>query len=256
MSQCLFIIFLEATSIANHWPTQEVEVIEFYQRQVRILENLLAERDRKGGQSSRSTTSRSSTPRGSHSRIVTDRTHQTVLGCWGSCLGAYDGWYGWRSNDLSWDLHVSSFLGFWMILVSTIPNFEVVLLGWKVREYKQNADRYIVHDECLQVSSWVGWLTGMTLGGWYFGCQKICIARSTTAPGTSIPSSSESPSEAAATQKQMELKCFQKRLKVKLGFGRKSCTHTLYLYFPIAPRNSYVVRSKYLSLIHSAFFFL
>lgn len=51
--------------------TQEVEVIEFYQRQVRILENLLAERDKKGGQSSRSTTSRSSTPRGSHSRIVT-----------------------------------------------------------------------------------------------------------------------------------------------------------------------------------------
>ena len=50
---------------------QEVEVIEFYQRQVRILENLLAERDKKGGQSSRSTTSRSSTPRGSHSRIVT-----------------------------------------------------------------------------------------------------------------------------------------------------------------------------------------
>lgn len=49
---------------------KEVEVIEFYQRQVRILENLLAERDKKGGQSSRSTTSRSSTPRGSHSRIV------------------------------------------------------------------------------------------------------------------------------------------------------------------------------------------
>ena len=46
----------------------------------------------------------------------------------------------------------------------------------------------------------------------------------------------------------MELKCFQKRLKVKLGFGRKSCTHTLYLNFPIAPRNSYVVRSKYLPI--------
>lgn len=50
---------------------KEVEVIEFYQRQVQLLENLLAQRYKKAGQSS--TTSRSSSPKrpcGSHSRSV------------------------------------------------------------------------------------------------------------------------------------------------------------------------------------------
>lgn len=86
MSQCLFHnVFRSNIHRKPLTTTQEVEVIEFYQRQVRILENLLAERDKKGGQSSRSTTSRSSTPRGSHSRIVT-WTHQTNAGLVGGAV--------------------------------------------------------------------------------------------------------------------------------------------------------------------------